>query len=41
MYPDIEPYDHGMLDVGNGHHIYWETCGTPEGKPALVIHGGS
>lgn len=40
MYPEIEPYDHGMLDVGDGHLVYWETCGNPDGKPAVVIHGG-
>jgi proline iminopeptidase len=40
MYPEIEPYDHGMLDVGDGNCIYWETCGNPRGKPALVLHGG-
>lgn len=40
MYPEIEPYDHGMLDVGDGQLVYWETCGNPHGKPALVIHGG-
>ena len=40
LYPEIEPYDHGMLDVGDGHSLYWETCGNPEGKPAVVIHGG-
>lgn len=39
-YPDIEPYDHGMLDVGDGNHVYWETCGNPDGKPAVVLHGG-
>ncbi|TDW89517.1 hypothetical protein EV137_3312 [Kribbella pratensis] len=39
MYPDIEPYDHGMLDVGDGHRVYWEVCGDPAGKPALVVHG--
>ena len=39
-YPPIEPYDHGMLDVGDGSLIYWEACGNPEGKPALVVHGG-
>ena len=39
-YPDIEPYDHGMLDVGDGHRVYWETCGNPAGKPAIVLHGG-
>ncbi|WUJ73732.1 alpha/beta fold hydrolase [Kribbella soli] len=40
MYPDIEPYDHGLLDVGDGNRVYWEVCGNPDGKPALVIHGG-
>ncbi|MGW9496437.1 prolyl aminopeptidase [Streptomyces prasinus] len=40
LYPHIEPYDHGMLDVGDGNHVYWETCGNPHGKPALVLHGG-
>ncbi|WP_410633053.1 prolyl aminopeptidase [Amycolatopsis sp. cmx-4-83] len=40
MYPPIEPYDHGLLDVGDGHRVYWETCGNPGGKPALVLHGG-
>jgi proline iminopeptidase len=39
-YPPIEPYDHGMLDTGDGNLVYWETCGNPEGKPALVVHGG-
>lgn len=40
LYPEIEPYDHGMLDVGDGHHVYWETCGNPAGKPVVVLHGG-
>jgi proline iminopeptidase len=39
-YPEIEPYDHGFLDVGDGQAVYWETCGNPAGKPALVLHGG-
>ena len=40
MFPSIEPYDHGMLSVGDDHSIYWECCGNPEGKPALYVHGG-
>ncbi|MCA2221877.1 prolyl aminopeptidase [Nonomuraea aurantiaca] len=40
MYPPIEPYDHGHLDTGDGHLVYWEVCGNPQGKPALVVHGG-
>jgi proline iminopeptidase len=40
LYPEIEPYGHGLLDVGDGHRVYWETCGNPDGKPAVVLHGG-
>jgi proline iminopeptidase len=40
LYPPIEPYEHGWLDVGDGHRVYWETCGDPSGTPALVLHGG-
>lgn len=40
LYPPIEPYETGMLDTGDGHHVYWEVCGNPDGKPALVVHGG-
>jgi proline iminopeptidase len=39
-YPPIEPYAHGLLDVGDGNTIYWECCGNFEGMPALVVHGG-
>ncbi|MFE1808967.1 prolyl aminopeptidase [Streptomyces sp. NPDC059533] len=39
-YPPVEPYEQGMLDVGDGNLVYWEVCGNPEGKPALVVHGG-
>jgi proline iminopeptidase len=40
LYPEIEPYECGWRDVGDGHRVYWETCGNPEGKPAVVLHGG-
>ena len=40
LYPPIEPYESGMLDVGDGQLVYWETCGNPDGKAALVLHGG-
>src|SRR5512140_201008 len=39
-YPEIEPNGSGLLDVGDGHRVYWETCGNPQGTPALVLHGG-
>jgi proline iminopeptidase len=40
MYPEIEPYAHGLVEVDDGDLVYWETCGNPDGKPALVLHGG-
>lgn len=39
-YPPIEPYASGMLDVGDGHQIYWERVGTPGAKAAVFLHGG-
>jgi proline iminopeptidase len=40
FYPPTEPYETGMLDVGDGHAIYFERSGTPGGKPAVFLHGG-
>ncbi|MEP0202217.1 MAG: prolyl aminopeptidase [Halioglobus sp.] len=40
LYPPIEPYRHGWLDVGDGHEIYFEESGNPEGKPCVFVHGG-
>jgi proline iminopeptidase len=40
LHPPTEPHNHGMLDVGDGNLVYWETRGAPDGKPALMVHGG-
>lgn len=40
LYPHLEPYDSGLLEVGQGNSIYWEECGNPAGKPVLILHGG-
>ena len=40
LYPPIEPHAAGLLEVGDGHRVYWEACGNPHGRPALVLHGG-
>ncbi|MGO8951739.1 MAG: prolyl aminopeptidase [Rhodomicrobium sp.] len=40
LYPEIEPFNSGWLKVPGGHDIYFEECGTPSGKPALMVHGG-
>jgi proline iminopeptidase len=40
LYPEIQPYESGMLDVGDGHSLYWELSGNPNGKPVVFLHGG-
>lgn len=40
LYPDIEPYNTGFLRVSDTHEIYFEECGTPDGKPVVLLHGG-
>jgi len=40
LYPSIEPFDSFELDVGEGHVLYVEQCGSPSGVPVIVLHGG-
>ena len=40
LFPHIEPYEYGLLDVDNIHKIYWEKLGNKKGVPVLVLHGG-
>ena len=40
LYPEIEPFDSGMLDVDARHRLYYEQCGNPQGKPVVMLHGG-
>ena len=40
LYPEIEPRESGMLNVGDGHTLYWERSGNPAGKPVVFLHGG-
>lgn len=37
---DLEPFESGTLEVGNGHTLYWEQCGNPQGVPVVYLHGG-
>jgi proline iminopeptidase len=39
-YPITEPFEEGLLDVGDGHLVHWELAGNPQGKPAVILHGG-
>ena len=40
LYPQIEPFDRRMIDMGEDHRIYVEQCGHPDGEPVVVFHGG-
>lgn len=40
LYPEIEPYDTGTLEVDARHKLYYEQCGNPDGKPVVLLHGG-
>ncbi|MCW8916649.1 MAG: prolyl aminopeptidase [Magnetovibrio sp.] len=40
LYPPIKPYFTGMLNVGDGHALYYEESGNPKGLPVVFLHGG-
>ncbi len=40
FYPELQPFNRGRLRVSELHEIYFEECGNPHGKPAVVLHGG-
>lgn len=40
LYPPVDPFDQRVMDVGDGHRIYVEQCGRPDGVPVFVFHGG-
>jgi proline iminopeptidase len=39
-YPGTSPFDDGVLEASNGHRVFWERVGNPNGTPAVVLHGG-
>jgi proline iminopeptidase len=40
LYPEIEPFDSGLLKVSPIHTIYYEQVGNPKGKKVVFFHGG-
>ncbi len=40
LYPQIEPYDSGLLEVSDVHTLHYEQVGNPQGKPVVFLHGG-
>lgn len=40
LYPLSQPFARDMLCVGDGHTLYLEQSGNPDGIPVIVLHGG-
>ena len=40
IYPPIKPYNTFMLATTDGHQIYVEESGEPQGIPVIYLHGG-
>ena len=40
LFPEIEPFEAGMMDTGGVHQVYWEQSGNPTGVPVIFLHGG-
>lgn len=40
LFPEIEPYSSGFLEVDDEHKLYWEQSGNPDGVPIVLLHGG-
>jgi hypothetical protein len=41
LWPEIEAFQTGFMQVSEIHEIYFEQCGNPDGVPVFVLHGGS
>ena len=40
LFPEIEPFRSGMIQVDGLHSMYWEESGNPSGIPVVFLHGG-
>ncbi|MEO1280447.1 MAG: prolyl aminopeptidase [Pseudomonadota bacterium] len=40
LFPALQPRQTGLLDVGEGHCVYYEDCGNLKGQPVVMVHGG-
>jgi proline iminopeptidase len=40
LFPENEPIATGWMAAGDGHEVYFETCGSASGKPCVILHGG-
>ena len=40
LHPEIEPFAFGWMPTGSAHEVYYEEVGAPQGRPAVILHGG-
>lgn len=40
LFPELTPYETGVLPLDHGHLMYWEQSGSATGAPVLFLHGG-
>jgi len=40
LFPPLEPYNAGFLDLEAPHRMYYEESGNPKGVPVVFLHGG-
>jgi proline iminopeptidase len=40
LFPELQPFETGHLQVSPRHRLYFEQCGNPDGKPVVILHGG-
>jgi len=40
LYPPLEPFETGRIQVSAIHNLYYEQCGNPQGQPVVFLHGG-
>ncbi|HZZ94339.1 MAG TPA: prolyl aminopeptidase [Usitatibacter sp.] len=40
LFPPLEPYKAGFLDLEAPHRMYYEESGNPKGVPVVFLHGG-
>ena len=40
LYPELEPFMTNVLELDDGHSIYFEQSGNEKGLPVIFLHGG-
>ncbi len=40
LFPPVEPFQSGMLELDAPHRMYYEQSGNPRGAPVVFLHGG-